>query len=158
MRRLYFTILLLLLVGCSVAPTRPAPPGLWYAEKETPQQGRHQVYLYFKDDGHFIWWRTKESQEVVMRRWHYYTNDHPGVSLPMAYTRKGNELKGERLLPDRDERGPFGFTTTQTMVGRFEGDKLDIEFVTDMVWISGNHAGTDVVRWSMKQLKTVPDY
>ncbi|KAA0983279.1 hypothetical protein [Pseudomonas sp. ANT_J28] len=144
----------LLLSGCATTPSYQVPDGLWYAEKEDPDHYRYHVYVYFKDESHFIWWRTKETQDVVMKRWAYYTHDHPGVDNPTIYTRQGDQLKGERRIVDRSSEGILQATTTQTFNGRFNGDELVMEFIDASVWASGNDAGRDVVRWSMKRLRS----
>ncbi len=91
-----------------------------------------------------------------MKRWAYYTHDHPGVDNPTIYTRQRDQLKGERRTVNRSSEGILQATTTQTFNGRFNGDELVMEFITASVWASGNDAGRDVVQWSMKQLRSQP--
>ncbi|MFD2884183.1 hypothetical protein SAMN04490191_3490 [Pseudomonas lini] len=91
-----------------------------------------------------------------MKRLAYYTHDHPGVDNPTLYTRLGDQLKGERHIVNRSSEGILQATATQTFNGRFDGDELVMEFVSASVWASGDDAGRDVVRWSMKQLKSQP--
>lgn len=152
-KRLLVFFIGVLLAGCTSAPRYQVPDGLWYAEKEDPTRYGYQVYVYFKNDKQFIWWRTKETQDVVMQRWAYYTHDHPGVDHPTAFTREGDSIKGERILINKNDQGVLQATTTQTFTGRFQGDTLEMALTTTAVWASGNDAGGNVVRWSMKRLK-----
>jgi hypothetical protein len=141
----------LLLLGCATAPVVPVPKGLWYADNEDPGS-RYHVYVYFKDASSFIWWRTTEAQAVVFKRWAYYTNDHPGVDNPVIFTRKGDWIKGERHIVNKNSEGVLQLTVTQTFTGYFSGDSLEMEQSGNSVWADGTPAPHDTVRWSLKRL------
>lgn len=152
---LLWLVMGLLLSGCVTAPTQPAPNELWYAAKELPAE-RYQVYVYFKDDHQFIWWRTTESPDVVMKRWKYYTNDHPGVDNPTPYTRQGDLVKGEKIIINNNSKGVYEAKTVQTFTGHVSGDNMEMELKSEIFWADSSSWPPDTVRWSMKRFNTLP--
>lgn len=123
-KRLLGLFIGVLLAGCASAPRYQVPDGLWYAEKEDPTRYGYQVYVYFKNDKQFIWWRTKETQDVVMQRWAYYTHDHPGVDNPTAFTRQGDSIKGERIIVNKTTRAFFKPPPLKRLPGVFRATRL----------------------------------
>lgn len=142
----------LLLSGCARVPVFPLADRLWYAENEVPDSQFH-VYVYFKDDSNFIYWRTKESQEVVMRRWAYYTHDHPGVDTPVQYKLQGDRLQGLKRFIATNSEGVPQYTATYEFAGSFKKDNLEMEIKRSSIWADGTPTPQETVRWSMKRLR-----
>ncbi|WP_140665667.1 hypothetical protein [Pseudomonas arsenicoxydans] len=149
-------LLLLALVGCTTVTSDRVPDGLWYAKSEEPDQFHYHVYVLFLDDSHFTWWRTKETYDVVMKRWAYYTHDHPGVKILTNYTREGDQLTGERRISDKGGPSMKANTFIQTFTGRFNGDALDMTVEAHTTYDDGPPSPTVVVRWPLRHLSHPP--
>lgn len=155
MKKLVFLLAMgWLLPGCAAAPSHPVPDGLWYAEKEVPDRFDYQVYVLFQDDSHFIWWRTLDAQDVVLKRLEHYTRDNGTPSAPALYTRIGDELKGESRTVVNNKKGVALYTFIQNFNGRFEDETLDMELQRSTLWPDGPPRTEERVRWSMKRLKS----
>ena len=157
MKKLLLSLFMgLLLSGCATAPSYRVPDGLWYAESEEPDQFHYHVYVLFLDDSHLTWWRTKESHDMVMKRWAYYTHDHPGVKILTSYTREGDQLIGERRYINKGSPGLKGFTSIQTFTGRINGDTLDMKVEDNTINADGSSWPPVMVSWSLKHLVHPP--
>lgn len=171
MQKLCITALMLLtLAGCSSTVTPPpphattadtaraitAPPGLWYAEKEEPDQFKYHVYVLFLDEHRFQWWRTKEDQATVLKRMDYYVNEHPGSQEKTLFTRTGNQLTGERRIVTPQSADMRANTFVQTFHGRFEGDRLELTHENFTIYNDVMPAPTAVFTWSLKRLGPEP--
>lgn len=145
---LFTAFILLALTACSTTPPPPPPPGLWYAERELPDDFRYHVYVHFRDDGTFQYWRTKEDQETVLRKMHYYLNEHPGWDIPTPYTRDGDRIEGKRTIA-RDR-----YTSIQAFTGQFSDNSLDMTITS--YWITKetgpNPPPTTKYQWKLKRL------
>lgn len=157
MRKMYVVLLLLLaLIGCSTVNSDRVPDALWYAKSEEPDQFHYHVYVLFIDDSHFTWWRTKEPYEVVMKRWTYYTQDHPGVKVHTNYSRDGDQLTGLRSIVTRGTPSVKANTFIQTFTGRFAGDALDLTVEANTTYVDATPTSPEVVRWSLRRLARPP--
>lgn len=157
MRPVFIVALLLLtLVGCSTENIDRVPEGLWYAKSEEPDDFHYHVYVLFLDEGHFTWWRTNESYEMVMRRWAYYTHDHPGVRILSSYTRDGDKLTGVRRIVTAGTPSMRANTFTQTFTGRFAGDSLDLTVESNTIYDNLPPTPTEIVRWPLRHLSLPP--
>ncbi|RMP79094.1 hypothetical protein ALP83_03274 [Pseudomonas syringae pv. actinidiae] len=151
-------ILILALTGCGTTTTTSAPPGLWYAEREVPDQFHYSVYVLFQDDAHFQWWRTREDMETVLKRIDYYKHEHPGWDHPTAYSRQGNELTGERKFVTPASASMLANTFIQKFSGRFDGDTLELTIKSYTIMSVEMGADdmmpppTTVIKWPLKRL------
>jgi hypothetical protein len=148
--------LLVALVGCSGAKSDRVPEGLWYAQSEEPDAFHYHVYVLFLDESHFTWWRTNESYETVMKRWAYYTHDHPGVRILSSYARDGDKLTGVRRIVTTGTPSVRANTFPQTFTGRFTGDALNLTVETMTTYENGPLIPTEIVRWPLRHLNLPP--
>lgn len=154
MKKLVFLLSVgVLLSGCVAAPNHPVPDGLWYAETEVPGRFDYHIYVLFQDDSHFVWWRTLDAQDVVLKRLDHYTQDNGTPSVPALYTRNGDEFKGESRTVINSKKGVTLYTFLQSFNGRFEGDTLDMELQRSTLWPDGPPRTEERVRWSLQRLK-----
>lgn len=157
MKYLYLTALLFLtLSGCISGPGAQIRDNLWYAETEQPNWFRYHAYVLFQDTNHFIWWHTVDPQDVVMKRFDYYTHDNGTTDTPVTFTRTGDQLKGEARIPWHRKTGGILFTQIQSFTGHFDGDRLDMELIKSTAYPDGRVSTESPIRWSMKRLGTGP--
>ena len=157
MRTMYMVgLMLLTLVGCTTVNNDRVPDGLWYAKSEEPDDFHYQVYVLFLDDNHFTWWRTKEPYELVMKRWDYYTHEHPGVRILTSYTREGDELTGVRRIVSAGTPSMKANSFTQTFTGHFTGDALDLSVESNTTYDDATPTAPGTVRWALKRLRQAP--
>ncbi|MFJ3521963.1 hypothetical protein ACIPO9_05760 [Pseudomonas sp. NPDC090203] len=148
-------LLLLMLCGCTT-PGSSVKDKIWYAEKEQPARVPWHVYLMFKDDNHFIWWRTVEGPDAVLKKFDAYTHDNgPGVDSPVSYVRTGDRITAQSRDSVHSKTGETIFTDIRTFDGRFVGDRLEIDY--QMTTVRPDRPSTEerVIRWSLKRLSSV---
>ncbi len=150
-------LFLLALSGCAIGPGSGVREKIWYAETEQPRMVPWHAYLMFVDDTHFIYWRTVEDPDVVLKKFDYYTKDNgTGVDTRIAFTRTGDRITAESRTPLKKQNGELVYTTVHTFNGRFIGDTLEMDFQRTTVWPSRPAFSESVIRWSMKRLSTLP--
>ncbi|MCQ3000748.1 hypothetical protein NLO98_13410 [Pseudomonas syringae] len=155
-QKLIAVLFLVALSGCASWPGSAAREKIWYAETEQPQRVPSHAYLMFTDDTHFIYWRTVEDPDVVLKKFDYYTKDNgTGVDVPTAFTRTGDRITAESRTPLKTKTGELVHTTVRTFNGRFVGDRLEMDFQETTVWPSRPAYSYSVIRWSMKRLSNL---
>jgi hypothetical protein len=158
MKSFYAAVLLLLtLSGCALSPGYGVKDKIWYAEKEQGGWVPWHVYLMFKDESHFIWWRTVDSPDKVLRNFDYYTKDSGSEGdMPVSFTRNGDQIEAESSYAFKSRTGETMFTEVYTFHGRFINEALEMQFQRTTLSPSKPPRPDRPVQWSLRRLSTLP--
>lgn len=155
-RLLIATFCLMLLSGCTTSVSSDVREQVWYSEGERPATAPWHVYLVFTDDGHFIYWRTVEKPDDVLKKIDSYMKGAGlDVGSPVPYTRTENDLDAVSQTPFLSRTGDTVYTDVRTFRGRFVGDALEIDFERITVWPPRPTFSEGVRRWSLKRLSSL---
>lgn len=155
-RLLITTFCLMLLSSCTTSVSSDVRERVWYSEAERLSSVPWHVYLVFTDDSHFIYWRTVENPDDVLKKFDSYMEGKGlDVGSPVPYTRTENDLNAVSRTPFLSRTGETVYTDVRTFRGRFVGDSLEVDFERITVWPPRPTFSEGVRRWSLKRLSTV---